>query len=303
MARGLGIKNWKNILWREWRHCGDKDYARRLYHAVAGGPFNWFNKLTVRRQPRPHAAEVEAALYEVCRARWGGKYVWQKHLRRLEQAKAKSIPLQNLIADLENRHWLKRFIARHVLLYRGSEAVAALQTLAQDDTHQSQQTARWLVESICEETIARLAKVADERLCPDCLVHCHAHWLDRARQPDLSYYGCRYCRRSYGLLDCPEGIVAVLDASWLERYKKQDDVVYANWLMHRAVFDFDRVEIIRATDEDVERFAVQVGNDTDALRRPQYEQMHCYVNAECQLSKNTVRILESMFGQVERAGV
>jgi hypothetical protein len=34
------------------------------------------------------------------------------------------------------------------------------------------------------------------------------------------------------------------------------------------LFDFDRVEIQQATDEEVERFAVQVGNDTDELSDP-----------------------------------
>jgi hypothetical protein len=64
------------------------------------------------------------------------------------------------------------------------------------------------------------------------------------------------------------------------------------------LFDFDAIEIVRASDEDVERFAVQVGNDTDSVRHPRYKGMQCAMSSECHLSENTVRILQCMFGQV-----
>ncbi|MEJ2556606.1 MAG: hypothetical protein P8186_10325, partial [Anaerolineae bacterium] len=60
------------------------------------------------------------------------------------------------------------------------------------------------------------------------------------------------------------------------------------------------VEIILATDEDVERFAIQVGNDTDPYRKPRYRQMPCIVKPGCELSENTWRVLDSLFGQVGR---
>lgn len=129
------------------------------------------------------------------------------------------------------------------------------------------------------------------------------HWVDLSWQPDLSYYGCRACRRSYGLLYYPQGVTAVLNAAGTQRYTQQDDRLRANWLVQRILFDFDSVEIIQATDEDVERFALQVGNDTDPLRRPHYEQMVCTIAPACSLSKNTIRILEQLFGQVNQLPV
>ncbi len=71
-----------------------------------------------------------------------------------------------------------------------------------------------------------------------------------------------------------------------------------SWFHRRELFDFDRVEIIQASDEEVERFAVQVGNDTDELRQPRYQGMVCIISSDCLLSENTVRILERMFGEV-----
>ena len=79
---------------------------------------------------------------------------------------------------------------------------------------------------------------------------------------------------------------------------QQNSVLRVNWLSRRALFDFDEVEIIQATDEEVERFAVQVGNDTDPLRRSRYKWMRCVVRPPCRLSENTLRILGSIFAEV-----
>jgi hypothetical protein len=95
-------------------------------------------------------------------------------------------------------------------------------------------------------------------------------------------------------------VVAVLDDTWSESHHQQDGLLRANWLIRRSMFDFDRVEIIQTTDEDVERFAVQVGNDTDPFRQPRYRKMRCAVGAECQLSVNSLRVLQHTFGQVKQ---
>jgi hypothetical protein len=79
----------------------------------------------------------------------------------------------------------------------------------------------------------------------------------------------------------------------------QQDIVQVNWLARRSLFDFNEVMIIQATDEEVERFAVQVGNDTDPYRRTRYKQMLCMVSTACSLSPNTLRILQHTFGRVE----
>ena len=85
----------------------------------------------------------------------------------------------------------------------------------------------------------------------------------------------------------------------LEKFQ-QNGILRVNWLEHRHLFDFDEVQIVQATDEDVERFAVQVGNDTDPTRKPRYPKMRCVILPECKLSENTMRILERMFGEVVR---
>ena len=53
-------------------------------------------------------------------------------------------------------------------------------------------------------------------------------------------------------------------------------------------------------DEEVERFAVQVGNDTDGSRRSRYQEMACIISPECQLSESATRVLDHIFGKVVR---
>jgi hypothetical protein len=55
----------------------------------------------------------------------------------------------------------------------------------------------------------------------------------------------------------------------------------------------------QASDEAVERFAIQVGNDTDPARRPYYASMPCLIWPGCSLSENSIKILKRTFGQVE----
>ncbi len=144
-----------------------------------------------------------------------------------------------------------------------------------------------------------LAGQAGQLLCSRCLVHCGPHRADLPWQPDVTYYGCRACHQSQEFIDCPKGVVAVLDAAWQGAQERQGSLLRVNWLARRALFDFDRVEIIRATDKDVEHFAMQVGNDTDPFRKPRYAQMRCSLAPNYHPAKNTLRILESLFGRVD----
>jgi len=95
-------------------------------------------------------------------------------------------------------------------------------------------------------------------------------------------------------------VVAVLDSAWEDEAQRDgDDLLRVNWLKREAIFDFDWIEIIRATDEDVERFTRQVGNDPDEWRRSGYRQMRCIVEPGSNLSENTLRLLRSIFGEVQ----
>ncbi len=239
---------------------------------------------------RPPATVVEAAL----RLQPG----WKKLLLALDSKRKSPAEPKRLITDLIDRNWRERFIARHALVNLGSKALPELSSglFRAGENRASHEEMLWLINSISVETTTRLAHQTEQLICPTCLTKCGAHEIETTR---WSYYGCRTCGRSRNLLHCPEGIVAVLDAAMPEAQHYRDGLLSLNWLARRELFDFDRVEITDATDEDVERFAVQVGNDTDAVRQARYGQMVCHINGtQSRLSENTLRILQRTFGQV-----
>ena len=292
-------ENWREVLWWEKRLCEDRDYAKHLRRILLTEPSSWFYAFTLRQQERPYAAEIEAALETACDAHRGIKYYWQNRLDRLEKAKRKQTPLSKLIANLEDHHWFERFLSRHVLLYRGGEAAETLVELIHTDSPIEHSLITWLILSIGEETKERLAKDVDKLLCPRCVVRCHPLEIDLP-QGSVKYYGCRLCHQSVDFQMWPEdGVIAVLDRKTQKRKTQNNSQIRVNWLALRRLFDFDRVEITQATDEEVERFAVQVGNDTNERQGSRYKEMICTVSSDCGLSENTMRILRYTFGSVE----
>jgi NADH-quinone oxidoreductase subunit J len=94
-------------------------------------------------------------------------------------------------------------------------------------------------------------------------------------------------------------VVAVLDAGWSAESERADhDKLRINWLQRPNLFDFDWIEIIQASDEDVARFIEQIRDDTDTWRELRYPQMVCIVAPDCDLSAETMSTLREMFGEV-----
>ncbi|MCL4302830.1 MAG: hypothetical protein KJ077_44490 [Anaerolineae bacterium] len=152
-----------------------------------------------------------------------------------------------------------------------------------------------VLRDITEENTRRLASNAHRLLCPRCLTRFGLHKVYLSWWNGRTYYGCRTCGQSRKFLEGP--VIAVLDNRMAAAPVQQDGTVRINWSARRELFDFDAVEIVQASDEDVERFAVQVGNDTDPSRQPHYKGMECVIRPDCQLSENSLRILRQMFGQ------
>jgi len=245
---------------------------------------------------RPNGIDVEAALQRACEVVPAAQNKWIEVLKNLGQRKKKQEPLENLIAHLRSRDWIERFTASYLLAASGGEAVAYLLTIASRITSPQRSTAIRLLQSIEQETTARLAEDANWLLCPRCLACCDSHTVSIADELKFSYYGCRMCGQSREFWE--GDVVAVLDTAMGSEPLQENGTVRINWLARRELFDFHAVEIVQASDEEVERFAVQVGNDTDPLRRSRYKWMHCVVGPDCHLSENTLRILGSIFAEV-----
>lgn len=292
------IGHWPDILWREWQHTHDEDYAQQLFFALTKDDISQPD-LTDAVQDRPSLREVETALRQGLRQGVMLRKIWRGRLERLDQARSEYLSVGDSVKDLNHVHWFRRFMARHILFEIGGHAVNALEEVAYDSNIYAQEDARWVLYCISVDTTARLVAEPESWICPDCLTSCGSRWIDRPWRRDWRFYGCRNCSRSRELLYRTQEMVVVLD-NQAQGYSYEDGLIRANWFPRCTLFDFERIEIIRATNEEVERFAVQVGNDTDSLRRHRYPRIHCTIGPECHLSANTIRILETRFEQVEQ---
>ncbi|MDX1524546.1 MAG: hypothetical protein R3264_23145, partial [Anaerolineae bacterium] len=177
----------------------------------------------------------------------------------------------------------------------GGEAVPKLQVIAQSPTFAP--FAIQLIRRIGVDTRKRLADRVDDLICPKCLARFTIHLIKMPRGRPIEVCGCRVCGQSREFDTWAGRIVAELDEGQAEPTRQTGDVLYRNWVALKRLFDFDAVEIRRACDEQIERFAQQVGNDPDARRRARYGQLTCRVT-DPTLSANSRRVLESVFGQV-----
>lgn len=178
----------------------------------------------------------------------------------------------------------------------GGEAVPVLHSIATNPGKLSDVATQWLYD-IGNTTQRRLKVRAGKLLCPDCLARFGAHKVQLSWLSSVTYYGCRVCGQSRNVLEARS--IVVLDRHMQTAQLQKRGTLYTNWFSRPTLFDFDAVAIVRAGDEDVERFALQVGNDMDELRTSRYQDMRCVVSPDCGLSANSWRILERMFGQVE----
>ena len=235
---------------------------------------------------------------------------------------------QPLITALENRDSVVRQAASSALgqLSDRRAVKPLIETLRDMNTAVRRSAAAALgklkdvraIEPLCEvyhrkDSVHRIAKLAIKAICKQNKRNLSAHWhhliciehltrftLHRVPLwafPRPTYYACRICKNTDTRLEQVSQVIVVLDTGMMKGKEIAGDKLRVNWMKRKSLFDFDRVEIVQATDEDVERFAIQVGNDTDDYRQERYPKMRCVVS--CELSENTIRILSSLFGQVD----
>jgi hypothetical protein len=119
------------------------------------------------------------------------------------------------------------------------------------------------------------------------------------------WYGCPACGRvaalgGHNIITGIEFVTATIDRSTSEPHVASDGALNGNWLARRSLFDFDSVEILDADEIDVQKFCVQVRNDTDLERKRRYRTMQCRVSNRLELRENTIRNLSAAFGKVVR---
>ena len=185
----------------------------------------------------------------------------------------------------------------HVLAL-GSQAAPALKEIATARNEPYSKVAKSLLESIAKHSRQIYNRNKAHLFCANCLTEWSKHQASLGWFDSTEYYGCRTCGDSLRFIDSP--LVAVLDSEMNEARLQRHGLTLVNWLQYREPFDFEAVGILQATDEEIERFVVKVGNDTDPERRQRYKSMRCVINPNCAISLNSERLLERTFGTVQR---
>jgi len=135
-------------------------------------------------------------------------------------------------------------------------------------------------------------------LCRSCLPRFVRQPYAIAGQRSIQVIACRRCQHTTEVTFNVCEVVAVLDAALCQAYAHLGGVVYVRWLQRETLFDFDRMEIVRASEYEVERLCIQVSNDMDAFRQPRYRKMLCTVDTQCDLSQSALNMLKRTFGKV-----
>lgn len=225
-----------------------------------------------------------------------GKIYVQKNEQKLEYEQ------YGLEADVDYLQFLLNYLSDLAEVYpalitSGGTIASYLKEIATDKKHQLQYLAVDLLHDIAQDTTSRLSDGLSNLICPYCYTRVFAHQVPLLWRRVVTYYGCRNCHQSSRFYQGQ--IIGVLDDKMVDEAQQIGNVLYVNWLAYRSLFDFEEIRIIKAKDEDVERFVVQIGNDTDTFRKPYYQQMQCVVTTACEVSENTMRILQHTFGQVK----
>lgn len=171
-------------------------------------------------------------------------------------------PLLELMAELVT--------AQPSVVATGSELAPLLYDSYSQKGHLLRHVAADWLRRIADDTTKRLSSRTEGFICADCLTYLDAFSFKLGFLERITTYGCRTCGQSRRLIETPDGVEAVLDRRW------------------------------DANDEAVERFTVQVGNDTDPVRRPRYKKMAVTIAPDSPISENSRRILERTFGNIEQ---
>lgn len=118
------------------------------------------------------------------------------------------------------------------------------------------------------------------------------------RSDSAPYWACRLCHKAARAMFGIRDVQAILDTSRNVTIETVPDGLQINFLALRTYFDFDNVYIIEASDDDVERFCIHLGNDVDDFRHGSYKTKQCQIASNVRLSNHTRRQLESIFKKV-----
>lgn len=112
---------------------------------------------------------------------------------------------------------------------------------------------------------------------------------------NLPYYGCRICGRTIHALTDIHEVVAVLDLNMHSPAMLEDGVFEVNYIKHNDLFDFDKVEIVNASDSIFDSFTKKLALNSNQFLLKKCNEIECVIHNNCGLSPGNIEIAESIF--------
>ncbi len=153
----------------------------------------------------------------------------------------------------------------------------------------SESPSKMALGQLLMQTVAELlpSQILSERLfCRQDLTRFIEHTFSTT-----PYIACRKCANSVYATRIKH-VVALVDQE-APALNFDGEIAYINPLKQSGLFDFDSVKINRATDEEVVRFCIQVGNDPDVYRSQR--KAFCTIEHDNQFSANTLGVVRKTF--------
>ena len=154
-----------------------------------------------------------------------------------------------------------------------------------------------------EELKGDLIKVDKHYFCINCFRRTEIHtaekkWANGTTSLKIDYLGCRKCKGNSSLSEEILNVVLMLDKSLEKTYIEDGSMVFVNWFRTKEPVDFDEIRILEADDDDIEKLAGNLLNDTDKGRRERIGIYKVYLNPKLELSPDKINLLKNKFNVI-----
>lgn len=129
--------------------------------------------------------------------------------------------------------------------------------------------------------------------------YCLQHYarFDNTRSSGIEYLGCRKCKSTIFGVQAPV-VYLIIDRTMKTKMERFPDRIHLNHLALKQTVDFDHVHIGPCDSEDIRSLCIEIGNDTDPVRRKAYAKANCSIDAATSLNKDIYNLLSTHFRSV-----
>ncbi|MCA9190398.1 MAG: hypothetical protein KDB03_01495 [Planctomycetales bacterium] len=195
-----------------------------------------------------------------------------------------------VVESLSSSLLVDRVTARHRCARLGGMVVTQLAN------SRDQQLAIALLTQISQTTIKNLSR--GRYFCQKCVTLVQSQTV-KVRNKTFTFWGCRSCGQGHKVLKLAGPLVGVIDPLGSEKFSQDRDLYQWNYSLLGVIGDIDRFEVRSGSDEDLERFLIDLSNDHDKVRHEMYRRSPLWIQIGS-VSTNTLSMAREMFGQVKK---